>query len=296
MTDEIRATAEHKLAPLERMEPRRPRVDLEFITEHHPKPDGAQTRRGRPADPAEDLPRPRRGPGRARRALDKVAEKLERQVRDHHGKRRSRAPGWTRLAADGAAAPTSTDGCLPEGAQRDETAASERLRVMVVDDHALFRRGLEMVLRQGARHRARRRGLRRRRGDGEGAGGHARHRPDGRPHAASAPGSRPPPRSRTSCPHVEDPDAHDQRRGGRPLRRDQGGRVGLPAEGDPDRGGRRRDPERLGRAVAHQPVDGVEAPHRVRRDVEGVRRAAADAVARGSPTARWRSSGSSRRA
>jgi putative sigma-54 modulation protein len=88
VTDEIRSTAEHKLARLERMEPRTVRVDLEFIAEHHPRLDGVTRieaawhiprKTFRAHAEADDVPS----------ALDLVAEKLERQIRDHHGKRRA---------------------------------------------------------------------------------------------------------------------------------------------------------------------------------------------------------------
>jgi putative sigma-54 modulation protein len=88
VTDEIRRTAEHKLARLERMEPRTTRVDLKFIGEHHPRLDGVKRieaawhiprKTFRAHAEADDVPS----------ALDLVAEKLERQIRDHHGKRRA---------------------------------------------------------------------------------------------------------------------------------------------------------------------------------------------------------------
>jgi len=40
VTDEVREVASHKLAPLERREPRTTRIDLEFIGEHYPRLDG----------------------------------------------------------------------------------------------------------------------------------------------------------------------------------------------------------------------------------------------------------------
>ena len=66
------------------------------------------------------------------------------------------------------------------------------------------------------------------------------------------------------------------------------GAIGLPAEGDPDRGGRRRDPQRVGGPVADLAVDGVQAADRVRGDVEGLRGAPADA---GAPAHRPRDGG-----
>jgi ribosomal subunit interface protein len=87
VTDQIRATAEHKLAHLEKMEPRISVVALELINEHHPRVDGnkrveaaletpRKTFRARAVAP--DIPS----------ALDMVRQKLERQLRDHHGRRR----------------------------------------------------------------------------------------------------------------------------------------------------------------------------------------------------------------
>ena len=88
VTDEIRETAKHKLASLGRLEPRTTRVDLEFIAEHHPR-DGATRveaalyvprKTFRAEAEADDVPT----------ALDRVVERLERQIRDHHGRRKKR--------------------------------------------------------------------------------------------------------------------------------------------------------------------------------------------------------------
>ncbi|HEY7477896.1 MAG TPA: ribosome-associated translation inhibitor RaiA [Actinomycetota bacterium] len=87
VTDEIRRTAEHKLAPLERLEPRVTSIDLELIGEHHPTYDGVKRVEAAVRIPrktfrahaeADDVPT----------ALDRVREKLERQLRDHRSKRR----------------------------------------------------------------------------------------------------------------------------------------------------------------------------------------------------------------
>jgi putative sigma-54 modulation protein len=88
VTDEIREVAGHKLSRLERLEPRTVRIDLEFIAEHYPRLDGVKRveaamfiprKTFRAHAEADDVPT----------ALDRVAGKLERQVRDHHGKRRA---------------------------------------------------------------------------------------------------------------------------------------------------------------------------------------------------------------
>jgi ribosomal subunit interface protein len=87
VTDDIRELAEHKLGPIERLEPRTVAIDLKLISENHPKPDGVKRveaalrmprKTFRAQAEAEDVPT----------ALDRVKEKLERQIRDHHGKKR----------------------------------------------------------------------------------------------------------------------------------------------------------------------------------------------------------------
>jgi ribosomal subunit interface protein len=87
VTEEIRETATHKASRLGRMEPRVTQLDLEIISEHHPKPDGVKRieaalriprKTFRAHAEADDVPT----------ALDRVVDKLERQLRDHHGKKR----------------------------------------------------------------------------------------------------------------------------------------------------------------------------------------------------------------
>jgi len=87
VTEDIRLTAERKLAPLERLEPRATRIDLELINEHHPSFDGLKQVKAALRIPrktfrvhaeADDVPT----------AIDRVKDKLERQLRDHHGRKR----------------------------------------------------------------------------------------------------------------------------------------------------------------------------------------------------------------
>lgn len=87
--DEVRQAAEHKLSRLARLEPRTTRIDLEFIAEHYPRPDGVKRveaalrvprKTFRAQAEAQDVPS----------ALDLLAERLERQIRDHHGRRKAR--------------------------------------------------------------------------------------------------------------------------------------------------------------------------------------------------------------
>jgi len=92
VSDDIREQAEHKLARLERLEPRTMRLDLEFVAEHHPSPDGLKMIKAALRIPRKTF-RARAEADDVRTALDHVAEKLERQIRDHHGKR---LRGWHR--------------------------------------------------------------------------------------------------------------------------------------------------------------------------------------------------------
>jgi ribosomal subunit interface protein len=85
--DTIRGLAERKLAPLARLEPRATALDVELINEHHPRLDGVKRveaslriprKTFRAHAEADDVPT----------AIDRVRDKLERQVRDHHGRKR----------------------------------------------------------------------------------------------------------------------------------------------------------------------------------------------------------------
>jgi ribosomal subunit interface protein len=89
VTDEMRETAEHKLARLERLEPHVVRIDLTFVNEHFPKLDGQKRVEAALRTPRKDF-RAHADATNVSSALDHVVEKLERQLRDHHGKRRSR--------------------------------------------------------------------------------------------------------------------------------------------------------------------------------------------------------------
>jgi ribosomal subunit interface protein len=93
VSDEIRAQAEHKLARLERLEPRLVRLEVELVAEHHPSPtDGLKLVKAAILVPRRTF-RAHAEAADVRTALDDVAEKLERQLRDHHGKRLAR---WRR--------------------------------------------------------------------------------------------------------------------------------------------------------------------------------------------------------
>jgi putative sigma-54 modulation protein len=86
VSGDIRQQAEHKLARLERLEPRMVRVDLELVAEHHPGPDGLKTIKASLQIPRKTF-RAHAESDDVRTALDAIAEKLERQLRDHRGRR-----------------------------------------------------------------------------------------------------------------------------------------------------------------------------------------------------------------
>ena len=89
ITDEIREVTHHKLDKLSRMEPRAVRVEVEIISEDFPTHDGTKT-----VDAALEVPRhifrAHAQGAKVEDALDLIAARLERQVRDRHGRIRSR--------------------------------------------------------------------------------------------------------------------------------------------------------------------------------------------------------------
>jgi len=90
VTAHVRGAAEHKLARLQRMEPRVTRIDVEVIAEANPRQGGVK----RVEAALETARKTFRAHAQARdvdSALDRLADKLERQLRDHHGKRRARS-------------------------------------------------------------------------------------------------------------------------------------------------------------------------------------------------------------
>jgi ribosomal subunit interface protein len=89
ITDQIREITHHKLDKLSRLEPRAVRVEVEIVSEDFPTHDGTKS-----VDAALQVPRHTfRAHAQGERvedALDLIAARLERQVRDRHGRIRSR--------------------------------------------------------------------------------------------------------------------------------------------------------------------------------------------------------------
>jgi ribosomal subunit interface protein len=89
ITDQLRATAQRKLGRLERMEPKLTRLDIEVISEKNPRQGGIR-RVEAVADTPRKTYRAHADAPEVESALDAIAEKLERQIRDHHTKRRAK--------------------------------------------------------------------------------------------------------------------------------------------------------------------------------------------------------------
>ena len=89
ITEQLRAATQHKLAHLERIEPRLARLEIEVISEKNPRQGGLHRIQALAATPRERF----RAHAEAREvgsALDVVTERLERQIRDDHERRRAR--------------------------------------------------------------------------------------------------------------------------------------------------------------------------------------------------------------
>lgn len=114
ITEHMRSTAEHKLSRLERMAPRVTRIEIEVITEKNPRQGGVKR-----VEAALDTPRKTfRATAQGSdvdSALDQLAEKLERQLRDHGQKRRTRlVTGAKRLKSAQAEAAEAATAAEPE--------------------------------------------------------------------------------------------------------------------------------------------------------------------------------------
>jgi ribosomal subunit interface protein len=110
VTDDMRDTALRKLAHLERLEPRLVRIDLEIISEHHPRPDGTKRIEAALAIPRRTF-RAHAEAEDVLTALDRVVAKLDRQLRDHHGRKRARQQG----RVESGTAPAEADEPAPDG-------------------------------------------------------------------------------------------------------------------------------------------------------------------------------------
>jgi ribosomal subunit interface protein len=109
VTDRIRGSAEHKLSRLERMEPRVTRINVEVIAEPNPRQGGAK-RVEAALETARKTFRAHAQAADVDSAFDRLVDKLERQLRDHHSKRRARmSAGVKGVRSAGTEAVTESD-------------------------------------------------------------------------------------------------------------------------------------------------------------------------------------------
>jgi ribosomal subunit interface protein len=85
----LRQVTEHKLSRLERIEPKLARLEVEVIAEKNPRQGGLHRVEAMAAAPRKTY-RAHADAKDVESALDVVAERLERQIRDHHERRRAR--------------------------------------------------------------------------------------------------------------------------------------------------------------------------------------------------------------
>ena len=108
ITDHLRQVAEHKLGRLERMEPKLTRLQIEVISEKNPRQGGIR-RVEAVADTPRKTFRAHADAYEVESALDVIAEKLERQIRDHHKKRRARLIAGASRVKSAQATPEEAD-------------------------------------------------------------------------------------------------------------------------------------------------------------------------------------------
>jgi ribosomal subunit interface protein len=89
ITERHRQVAERKLGRLERMDPRITRVQIEVISEKNPRQGGIRRVEAVASTPRKSF-RASADASEVEAALDVIAEKLERQIRDHNTKKRTR--------------------------------------------------------------------------------------------------------------------------------------------------------------------------------------------------------------
>ena len=149
----LRQVTEHKLGRLERIEPRITRLEVEVIAEKNPRRGGIHRVEAVAAAPRKSY-RAHAEAKDVESALDLVVERHERRLAWRNAgagrvksgpaaRRDRRARGQERGVTDKADTGKAETGIADTGTG---DTGSEKLRVLVCDDHALFRRGLKMVL------------------------------------------------------------------------------------------------------------------------------------------------------
>ena len=120
VTDQDRNAADKKLARLARMEPRTVRIEVEIIAEKNPRLNGTKRVEATLSIPRKTFRAHAEGPD-VYTALDKLAERLERQLRDHAGKRKTRTTrGVNRLQSANVGEETSETSEASEAFEQSE--------------------------------------------------------------------------------------------------------------------------------------------------------------------------------
>ena len=100
VTDEMRESAVRKLSRVERLEARATRLEVEIIVEKNPRLAHLKRLEATLHTPRKTYRAHGEDP-KFENALDDVVERLERQVRDHHEKRRTKVLSGARSVAKG---------------------------------------------------------------------------------------------------------------------------------------------------------------------------------------------------
>jgi ribosomal subunit interface protein len=109
ITDHVRNAARRKLSRLERLEPKVTRLQLEVIGEKNPRLGGVRRVEAAFETPRRTFRASAEGSD-VDSALDAIAEKLERQLRDHNTKRRTKLlTGASRLKSERAVQRAATE-------------------------------------------------------------------------------------------------------------------------------------------------------------------------------------------
>ena len=114
----LRQVTEHKLARLERIEPRLTRLEVEIIAEKNPRQGGLHRVEAVAAAPRKSY-RAHAEAKDVESALDVVAERLERQIRDHHERRLARRNAGAGRVKSAQAPPTEDEADEDEAEDRD---------------------------------------------------------------------------------------------------------------------------------------------------------------------------------
>ncbi len=119
VTDDMRRSAEHKLSRLERLERRSTRIEVEVIVEKNPRLAHLKRIEATLVVPRKTFRAHAEDP-EFESALDALVRRLERQVRDHHERRRARVLSGARSVGKGNGLESAHAG--PTGADTSEKA------------------------------------------------------------------------------------------------------------------------------------------------------------------------------